>query len=231
MPDPHVGAKRTVKLGTGNYGSEGLEVWGEEDVSSLSTREQTQDAIIRRLDMKIEAFKAKHTGKSELPKPVPTPVPTVPAFTLPALPKPAPTPVTPQVHTPVSTEIPKTQNVQNIPKIHDTPKTPTTQPTIPPSKPSTEIPTQPGSLAAYTLEKLSADLDALQWTQQQSKKGFWLFWDKVPKQTKEKLAGLIATAASKYVKLDGYNYARSPGEGTFLNRYAIRPAAMETKAP
>jgi len=212
LPDPHVGAKRTVKLGTGNYGSEGLEVWGEEDVSSLSTREQTQDAIIRRLDMKIEAFKAKHTGKSELPKP-------------------APTPVTPQVHTPVSTEIPKTQNVQNIPKIHDTPKTPTTQPTIPPSKPSTEIPTQPGSLAAYTLEKLSADLDALQWTQQQSKKGFWLFWDKVPKQTKEKLAGLIATAASKYVKLDGYNYARSPGEGTFLNRYAIRPAAMETKAP
>jgi hypothetical protein len=124
---------------------------------------------------------------------VSTPLPTVPAFTLPAVPKPAPTPV----HTPVSTE----------------------------------IPTEQGSLAAYTLEKLSADLDSLQWTQQQSKKGYWIFWDKVPDRTRQKLAGLFATEASPkgYVKVDGYNYARSGDENMFLNRYPIRPAAMETK--
>jgi hypothetical protein len=100
--DPRVGVRVSVKVSTGNYGSVGLELSEERDVSGVADEKQTRQAILRRLEMELEAFKAQHT---ELPKPIPTPLPTVPAFTLPTVPKPALTPVTPQAHTPVSTEI------------------------------------------------------------------------------------------------------------------------------
>lgn len=87
-----------------------------------------------------------------------------------------------------------------------------------------QVPTDQGSLAAYSLQQVSADLDGLTWTQQQSKKGWWIFWNKVPLRTQQKMAGLFATDASPkgYIKINGYNYARTGDDGTFLNRYSAK---------
>ena len=198
MPDPHVGAKRTVKLSTGNYGSEGLEVWGEEDVSSLSTREQTREAIVRKLEMEIEDFKAKHTGKSELPKPVPTPlptpVPTAPAFgALPSIPKAVPT----------------------VP--HPTPSPPPAKP-IP-----AEIPTQ----LKKTDAEFELYLDGLPWKQSEKNPArYWISVEQQYPDVASLMNRIAAECDERgYFHLGGFVY-RSESDDQFIGRYPAKPKAL-----
>jgi len=184
MPD-RVGAKLTMKLGTSNYGSVGLELWQECDVSGLSTAEQIQDAIVRRLEMKIEDFKAKHPGKNELPKPAPTPLPTVPAFTLPAVPKPAPTPVTPQVHVPVSTE----------------------------------IPTEPGSVAAVTDQNIMDELNKLDWIDNSKRTGWFAPLEEIPLTVRAALVNKFLKATGKSVRIGGHNYTRFGEDNGLIGKF------------
>jgi hypothetical protein len=70
MGDPRVGVRLSVKVSTGNYGSVGLELSEERDLSDLGTAGQTRAAILERLTGEMAEWKQKQNA----PKPAPTPV-------------------------------------------------------------------------------------------------------------------------------------------------------------
>jgi hypothetical protein len=61
MSDSRVGVRLSIKLGTSNYGSLGIEVYEERDVTNLSTSTQTRAAILQRLTEEIEEWKKQQT--------------------------------------------------------------------------------------------------------------------------------------------------------------------------
>jgi hypothetical protein len=78
MGDPRVGVRLSVKVSTGNYGSVGLELSEERDLSDLGTAGQTRAAILERLTGEMAEWKQKQNVPNTQNVPTAAKIPDAP---------------------------------------------------------------------------------------------------------------------------------------------------------